>query len=96
MREKIQQLNHLAEVLYNESRNRDEISKGRAQLLQDILDEIQERLDSIVNEIIAAEQVTKQPAPFSFIGYGGYITFCKPFRQAIYPKGDTTISQAQF
>lgn len=56
MREKIQQLNHLAEVLYNESRNRDEISKGRAQLLQDILDEIQERLDSIMNELIAADQ----------------------------------------
>ena len=56
MREKVQQLNHLAEDLYNESRNRDEITKGRAQLLQDILDEIQEQLDSIVNELIAAEQ----------------------------------------
>lgn len=56
MREKIQQINHLAEVLYNESRNRDEISKARAQLLQDILDEMQEQLDSIMNELIAAEQ----------------------------------------
>lgn len=56
MREKIQQLNHLAEVLYNESRNRDEISKGRAQLYQDIIDEMQEQLDSIMNELTRAEQ----------------------------------------
>ena len=56
MREHIQQLNHLCEVLYNETRNYDTISKGRAQLYQDILDEMQEQLDSIMNELIAAEQ----------------------------------------
>lgn len=56
MREKIQQLNHLAAVLYNESRNLDTVSKGKAQLYQDIIDEMQERLDSIMNELIAAEQ----------------------------------------
>lgn len=56
MKEKIKLINHLAEVLYNESRNRDEISKGRAQLLQDILDEMQEQLDSIMNELTRAEQ----------------------------------------
>jgi phosphoglycerate-specific signal transduction histidine kinase len=56
MREKIQQLNHLAAVLYSESRNLDTVSKGKAQLYQDIIDEMQERLDSIMNEIIAAEQ----------------------------------------
>lgn len=56
MREKIQQLNHLAEVLYNESRNLDTISKGRAQLYQDIINEMQEHLDSIMNELAKAEQ----------------------------------------
>ena len=56
MKEHIQQLNHLAEVLYNETRNHDTISKGRAQLYQDIIDEMQEQLDSIMNELIAAEQ----------------------------------------
>lgn len=56
MREHIQQLNHLAEVLYNETRNHDTISKGRAQLYQDIIDDMQEQLDSIMNELIAAEQ----------------------------------------
>lgn len=56
MREQIQQLNHLAEVLYSESRNLDTVSKGKAQLYQDIIDEMQERLDSIMNELIAAEQ----------------------------------------
>lgn len=56
MREKIQQLNHLAEVLYNESRNLDTVSKGKAELYQDIIDEMQEQVDSIMNELIAAEQ----------------------------------------
>lgn len=56
MREKIQQLNHLAEVLYNESRNLYTVSKGKAELYQDIIDEMQEQIDSIMNELIAAEQ----------------------------------------
>lgn len=56
MREKIQQINHLAEVLYNESRNLDTVSKGKAQLYQSIIDEMQEQVDSIMNELIAAEQ----------------------------------------
>lgn len=55
MRENLQQLNHLAEVLYNETRNRDEISKGRADLYQSIIDDMQEQLDTIVNEILRAE-----------------------------------------
>lgn len=56
MKEHMQQLNHLSEVLYNETRNYDTVSKGRAQLYQDIIDEMQEQLDSIMNELIAAEQ----------------------------------------
>ncbi len=56
MREELQQLNHLCEVLYNETRNHDTVSKGRAQLYQDILDEMQEHLDSIMSEITRAEQ----------------------------------------
>lgn len=56
MREKIQQLNHLAEVLYNESRNLDTVSKGKAKLYQDIVDEMQEQIDSIMNELARAEQ----------------------------------------
>lgn len=56
MKENIEQLNHLAEVLYNESRNLYTVSKGKAELYQDIVDEMQEQLDSIMNELIAAEQ----------------------------------------
>lgn len=56
MKENIEQLNHLAEVLYNESRNLDTVSKGKAQLYQSIIDEMQEQVDSIMNELIAAEQ----------------------------------------
>ena len=56
MREYIEQLNHLAEVLYNESRNLDTVSKGKAKLYQDIVDEMQERIDDIMNEITRAEQ----------------------------------------
>lgn len=55
MRENLQQLNHLCEVLYNETRNHDEISRGRAELYQDIIDEMQEQLDTIVNELLRAE-----------------------------------------
>ena len=56
MREKIQQLNHLAEVLYNESRSLYTVSKGKAKLYQDIVDEMQEQIDSIMNELARAEQ----------------------------------------
>ena len=56
MKEHITMINHLAEVLYNESRNRDTVSKGKAELYQDIIDEMQEQVDSIMNELIAAEQ----------------------------------------
>lgn len=51
MKEYIEQLNHLAEVLYNESRDRDTVSKGKAKLYQDIIDEMQEHIDSIINEL---------------------------------------------
>lgn len=56
MKENMQQLNHLAEVLYNESRDLYTVSRGKAQIYQSIIDEMQEQLDSIVNELIAAEQ----------------------------------------
>ena len=56
MKERLEQLNHLAEVLYNESRNLYTVSKGKAQLYQSIIDEMQEQVDSIMNELIAAEQ----------------------------------------
>lgn len=56
MKEHITQINHLAEVLYNETRNHDTVSKGRTELYQDIIDEMQEHLDEIVNELITAEQ----------------------------------------
>ena len=51
MREELQQLNHLAEVLYNESRSLYTVSKGKAELYQDIIDEMQEHIDSIMNEL---------------------------------------------
>lgn len=56
MREKIQLINRLAFVLYNESKDLDTISRNRAKTYQDIIDEMQEQLDSIMNELIAAEQ----------------------------------------
>lgn len=56
MREELQQLNNLAEVLYNESRNLDTVSKGKAQLYQSIIDEMQEQVDSIMNELVNAER----------------------------------------
>ena len=51
MKEHIVMINHLAEVLYNESRDLDTVSKGKAELYQDIIDDIQEHIDSILNEL---------------------------------------------
>ena len=56
VKERLEQLNHLAEVLYNESRNLYTVSKGKAQIYQSIIDEMQEQLDKIMNEILRAEQ----------------------------------------
>lgn len=58
MKEYIEQLNHLAEVLYNESRNLYTVSKGKAELYQDIIDEMQEHIDNIKNELLKAERET--------------------------------------
>ena len=55
MKEHVEQINHLAEVLYSESKGYDTVSKGKAQLYQDIIDEMQEHIDSIVNELRKAE-----------------------------------------
>ena len=56
MRENINQLNYLAEVLYNESRNRDTVNKSKAQLYQSIIDDMQEQIDLIMNELLKAER----------------------------------------
>lgn len=58
MREELQQLNHLAEVLYNESKDLYTVSKGKAQIYQDIIDEMQEHIDNIINELLKAERET--------------------------------------
>lgn len=58
MKEYIEQLNHLAEVLYNESRNLYTVSKGKAELYQDIIDEMQEHIDNIMDELLKAERET--------------------------------------
>lgn len=58
MKEHITMINHLAEVLYNESRDLYTVSKGKARIYQDIVDEIQEHIDSIINELIEAERET--------------------------------------
>ena len=59
MKEYIEQLNHLAEVLYNESRNLYTVSKGKAELYQDIIDEMQEHIDNIMNELKRAENTNE-------------------------------------
>lgn len=56
MKENINQLNYLAEVLYNESRNRDTVNKSKAQLYQSIIDDMQEQIDLIMNELLKAER----------------------------------------
>lgn len=54
MKEHLEQINHLAEVLYTESKDRYTIARIQAKNYQDIIDELQEHLDSIVNELMQA------------------------------------------
>lgn len=56
MKEHIEQITHLSEVLYTESKDLDTIGTVKAKMYQDIIDEMQEHLDSIVNELRKAEQ----------------------------------------
>lgn len=56
MKEHITMINHLAEVLYDSSRDLYTVSKGKAELYQDIIDEIQEHIDSIMNELRRSEE----------------------------------------
>ena len=51
MREHIEAITHLAEVLYNETKGRYTINGTSAKTLQLIIDDIQEHMDSISNEI---------------------------------------------
>ncbi len=51
MKEHIEQLNHLAEVLYNETRGKYTVSRETAKTLQLILDDMQEELDKVSNEL---------------------------------------------
>lgn len=60
MKENIAQINHLAEVLYTESKSLDTIGKSKAELYQSIIDEMQEHLDKIVNELLRAEKGAEQ------------------------------------
>lgn len=56
MNEHIKQINHLAEVLYNESLNCD-ISRSQARLYQDLIDELQNHVDSVVNELLKRDDL---------------------------------------
>lgn len=55
MKEHIEQLNHLAEVLYNETRGKYTVSRETAKTLQLILDDMQEELDKVSNELYRPE-----------------------------------------
>lgn len=56
MKEQLETINHLAEVIYNETRNRYTLSRTQARVLQGIIDEMQDALDSIMNELSRPEE----------------------------------------
>lgn len=56
MKEQIEQIRHLSEVIYNETRNRDTISRTQARTLQATIDEMQDALDSIMNALSRPEE----------------------------------------
>ena len=51
MKEYIEQLNHLADVLYSETRYKYTVSRDTAKTLQMILDDMQDELDKISSEL---------------------------------------------
>ena len=55
MKEHIEQLNHLAEVLYSMTKGKSTISRDTAKTWQSVLNEMQEELDKIVNELYRPE-----------------------------------------
>lgn len=55
MKEQIEHLNHLSEILYEETKGRCTISRKKAKDIQSIIDEMQEKLDKIANELYKPE-----------------------------------------
>lgn len=55
MKEHIEQLNHLAEVLYSMTRGKYTISRDTTKTWQSVLDEMQEELDKVANELYRPE-----------------------------------------
>ena len=55
MKERIDQLTHLAEVLYNETKGKYTVSRITAATWQLMIDDMQEQLDKIVNELTKPE-----------------------------------------
>lgn len=51
MSENIEYLNHLAEVLYTETKGKRTISRSTAKFLQSIIDEMQIEVDKAANEL---------------------------------------------
>lgn len=52
MKEYLNQVNHLADVLYTETKGLYTITRSKANLLQDIIDDMQDMIDRIVNELL--------------------------------------------
>lgn len=53
--DRVKHIHHLSQVLYDTTRDIELISKTKADIIQDIIDEIQELLDTSVNERIRRE-----------------------------------------
>lgn len=54
--DRVKQIHHLSQVLYDTTRDIELISKTKADIIQDIINEMQELLDTSVNERIRREQ----------------------------------------
>jgi len=55
MKERIDQLSHLAEVLYSETKGKYTIPRVTLETWQSILDDMQEELDKIANELYCGD-----------------------------------------
>ena len=54
--DRVKQIHHLAEVLYDTTRYYDILNRTRADIIQDIIDEMQEHLDECLNDLKRVEE----------------------------------------
>ena len=56
MKEQIERLNQLAEMLYMDTKDKESLSRSALRNYEDVIEEMQKQVDSMTNEILRAAQ----------------------------------------